>query len=64
VAKNLAWWFEKIPYITIPIHAVPLLAWHVVYILRALTEERHLMRDPDYREYARKVKFRFIPGVI
>ena len=25
---------------------------NLIYYLRAKTEERHLMRDPDYRAYA------------
>ncbi len=36
----------------------------IVYYMRAITEERHLMQDPEYREYTKKVKYRFIPGVI
>ena len=39
-------------------------AWCSIYILRALTEERLLMQDPDYVAYCRKVRYRFIPGVI
>ena len=37
--------------------------WATIYFLRALTEEKFLMRDPDYVAYCRKVKYRFIPGV-
>ena len=36
----------------------------LIYYLRALTEERHLSQDPDYREYQKKVKWQFIPGII
>jgi protein-S-isoprenylcysteine O-methyltransferase Ste14 len=36
----------------------------VVYVLRALTEERHLSTDSDYITYKEKVRWRFIPGVI
>jgi protein-S-isoprenylcysteine O-methyltransferase Ste14 len=39
-------------------------AWCTIYILRALTEERLLMQDPDYVAYCQKVRYRFIPGVI
>jgi protein-S-isoprenylcysteine O-methyltransferase Ste14 len=35
----------------------------VVYALRAWTEERHLSQDPDYIEYKKIVRYRFIPGV-
>ena len=35
-----------------------------IYYMRALTEERHLIKDPEYQEYTKKVKYRFIPFVI
>lgn len=35
--------------------------WAVIYVLRALTEERHLNQHEEYREYKKKVKYRFIP---
>ena len=34
-----------------------------LYYLRAITEERHLGADPEYREYCRKVRYRFFPGL-
>jgi protein-S-isoprenylcysteine O-methyltransferase Ste14 len=37
--------------------------WSLLYFLRAITEERHLGNDPDYREYCKKVRYRFVPGV-
>jgi protein-S-isoprenylcysteine O-methyltransferase Ste14 len=37
------------------------LMWAAIYIARALTEERHLKQFPEYREYMRKVKHRFLP---
>jgi protein-S-isoprenylcysteine O-methyltransferase Ste14 len=39
------------------------IGWATLYFLRALTEEKFLMRDPDYVAYCKKVKYRFIPGV-
>jgi len=39
------------------------LGWGTMYFLRAITEEKLLMRDPEYVAYCRKVKYRFIPGV-
>lgn len=39
------------------------IGWGTLYFLRALTEEKFLMRDPDYVAYCKKVKYRFIPGV-
>lgn len=38
-------------------------AWIYIYYLRAITEERHLIQDPAYEEYTKKVKHRFIPKV-
>ena len=38
-------------------------AWVYIYYLRAITEERHLIKDPEYQEYAKKVKHRFIPKI-
>jgi protein-S-isoprenylcysteine O-methyltransferase Ste14 len=73
VGKNLAWWVGAVPLL---IHqagqglapaAVVLLgmtAWSLIYCLRALTEERHLGRDPEYQEYCQRVRYRFIPGLI
>ncbi len=37
--------------------------WGVIYVLRALTEERHLSKFAEYRTYRKKVKYRFIPGL-
>jgi protein-S-isoprenylcysteine O-methyltransferase Ste14 len=39
------------------------LLWMFVYYLRALTEEKHLLVDPDYQAYCQKVRYRFIPGI-
>lgn len=38
--------------------------WCAIYVLRGLTEERLLMRDPDYRAYCQSVRYRFIPGLV
>jgi len=37
--------------------------WFIIYILRALTEERHLNQHEEYQEYKKKVKYRFIPRI-
>lgn len=63
IAKNLAWWLEKLPMMSTPLHALSLLGFNTLYFLRALTEERHLRADPDYIAYCQKVRYRFIPGV-
>jgi protein-S-isoprenylcysteine O-methyltransferase Ste14 len=61
-AKNLAWWVAILPVFSIPA-ILSMMAWSGIYFLRAVTEERHLSRDPDYLEYAKQVRYRFIPGV-
>jgi protein-S-isoprenylcysteine O-methyltransferase Ste14 len=62
VTKCLAWWLEHIPNLT-PQTALFLCGTCTVYALRAWTEERHLSRDPDYREYKKKVRWKAIPGI-
>ncbi len=39
-------------------------SWALIYYFRALTEERHLIQDPEYRKYTQQVKYRFIPWLI
>ena len=39
------------------------LAWIYIYYLRAITEERHLISDDEYKAYTQKVKYRFIPWI-
>ena len=39
------------------------LIWMVVYICRALVEESFLKKFPDYRNYMKKTRYRFIPRV-
>lgn len=67
-AKNLAWWLGLLPALSNQAVVIPALLsmgfWSFLYYLRAITEERHLMADPDYQEYCRKVRYRFLPGVI
>lgn len=59
IAKNLSWWLVAIPFIpqngslaTGVACCLMLMGVNTVYFLRAKTEERHLMADPDYRAYA------------
>jgi len=61
-AKNLAWWIALLPVLSIPA-VLSMAFWSFLYFLRAITEERHLGNDPDYREYCKKVRWRFIPGI-
>jgi protein-S-isoprenylcysteine O-methyltransferase Ste14 len=62
-AKNFAWWIGILPCFSLPA-VLSMAFWSFVYFLRAVTEERHLMNDPDYRAYCQKVRYRFIPGVL
>lgn len=39
------------------------IGWATLYFFRGITEERFLMKDPDYAEYCKKVKYHFIPWV-
>lgn len=73
-SKNLAWWCVGFPmaiYVGYTDNLIQglayvggliLLTW--IYYMRAITEERHLSMDPDYIDYCKHVKYRFIPGVI
>lgn len=76
ICKNLAriiWWLPVIVWLFTSktgldfkmILAVTgsLIWWCLIYHLRALTEERHLLQDPDYIEYTNKVKYMYIPKV-
>jgi len=63
LTKNIAWWLENLSRFVSPWQFVFLAVWNYIYYLRAVTEERHLMMDPDYRLYCKRVKYRFIPGL-
>lgn len=64
ICKNLAWITLGIPVVASrPWAAASLALWAFLYYLRALTEEAHLMRDPEYQAYCAKVRYRFLPGV-
>ncbi len=58
VSKNLSWWMISVPFVagagwSVALQScVLMLGVNLVYFLRARTEERHLMQDPTYREYA------------
>lgn len=61
-AKNISWWLTVIPLLN-PIAYASMFGWSFIYYLRAVTEERHLMQDPDYQTYVKKVRWKFIPGI-
>ena len=41
--------------------AIGIIIWILIYYLRSITEERHLIKDEKYQEYVKKVRYRFIP---
>ncbi|HMY18952.1 MAG TPA: DUF1295 domain-containing protein [Polyangium sp.] len=77
-SKNFSWWCVMFPYAvyqaiaqpswdslgTLITHFVGLLTLTGLYYFRAITEERHLSKDPEYQDYMKKVPHRFIPGVL
>ncbi|MFH1585245.1 MAG: hypothetical protein ABIB79_00575 [archaeon] len=62
ISKNAAWWLTLIPVLSWPA-VFSMGSWSLIYHLRTITEERHLSQDPDYIEYCKNVKYRYIPGV-
>jgi len=62
ISKNISWWIVLLPVMSVTVF-FGMLFWSAIYFFRAITEERHLIADPDYQAYCKKVKYRFIPGV-
>jgi len=72
-AKNIAWWiwaspaiftsFEEKNIFLFLLIVFSLSFWSFIYFLRAITEERHLSQDPDYKKYQKEVPYRFIPKI-
>jgi len=79
ISKNMFWLLTTIPLLIVNLDFIQdnfvnylktlllvicsVVFWALIYYARAITEERHLMQDPEYQEYAQKVKWRFIPHV-
>jgi protein-S-isoprenylcysteine O-methyltransferase Ste14 len=73
-SKNFSWWCVMLPYAIYEIwtskspapllQVVGMVIMSALYYRRAITEEEHLSRDPEYRIYMKKVPYRFIPGVL
>jgi protein-S-isoprenylcysteine O-methyltransferase Ste14 len=59
--KNIAWWLDNTHVLTNFWAALSLLIWNWIYVLRGITEERHLIRDPEYQRYQQAVLGRFMP---
>jgi protein-S-isoprenylcysteine O-methyltransferase Ste14 len=74
VCKNMAWWIGSFPIIGEAFKKsimaglwaiLSILAWSMLYFLRAVTEEDHLRGvNQEYDTYAARVRYRFIPGII
>lgn len=74
VCKNMAWWIGSIPIISAAFQRsewdgvqalASVVGWSLLYVLRAVTEEDHLRGvDGEYAQYAAKVRYRFIPGIV
>ena len=47
-----------------PVNFVIFVLSSACYVWRALLEERYLSQWPEYREYMRRVRYRFLPGVL
>jgi protein-S-isoprenylcysteine O-methyltransferase Ste14 len=77
-SKNFSWWCVMLPYAIyeiwlnrgtdrqfLPLQQIfGMVIMSGLYYRRAITEEKHLSRDPEYRIYMKKVPYRFIPGVL
>lgn len=67
LGKNLVFWLGVIPVLTPDWTgiqtALGVVCVNCIYVVRALTEERHLMREPHYQQYCRIVRWRLIPGI-
>ena len=61
LCKNLTWWLIDIPFLSSASwqdalrHCILLLLLNGIYWMRAVTEERHLSRDPVYVAYSKWV---------
>jgi hypothetical protein len=62
ISKNLAWFLGTLPVFGL-YSFLSSFALAFIYYLRAVTEERHLIADPDYQAYCKKVKYKFIPRI-
>ncbi len=58
ISKNIAWWLVQLPFLATAgadvaaRNCLLLLLVNLIYYFRAKTEEKHLLGDPVYREYA------------
>jgi len=64
ISKNIAWFIDTTYVLTNIWASIAFFIWSGVYILRALTEERHLNQDKAYLAYKKQVPYKFIPKII
>ncbi len=73
-SKNFSWWCVMLPFalyelwtlrtLTPVLQILGMVIMTGLYYRRAITEEQHLGRDPEYQKYMKRVPYRFIPGVL
>lgn len=62
IAKNLSWWLFFTPFLShqgtgmAVTSCITLLCINFIYLVRAKTEEKHLLSDPEYRKYSQWIK--------
>lgn len=61
-SKVISWWLMSIPIMDTKV-VVSMTAWTVIYIIRAYTEEYHLIKDVDYQSYRQHVRWQFVPFI-
>lgn len=64
ICKNLGWLSSLIPFLYHPYQLIIWCFWVLIYVVRAMTEEKHLIVDPQYQEYQKQVPYRFIPKLV
>jgi protein-S-isoprenylcysteine O-methyltransferase Ste14 len=47
-----------------PVNVAILLTVYTLIVIKSVVEEGFLRHDPEYAEYMRRVKYRFIPGLV
>ena len=62
-SKILAWWMMTLPVMNLFVF-FNMSMWTLIYIVRAIKEEDHLLQDAQYQSYFQKTSFRFIPKII
>lgn len=66
-AKVSSWLLASLPFLFIsPWLVLTMIGWATLYILRALTEERHIkmVARAEYEAYKKEVPYRFIPYIV